>query len=437
MERIKALGARLASWEYTPLCLLLLVVLVLHISTVTQVTGTIFDEGYYVPAARSILEGNGTEVVEHPPLGQLLIPLGMLVFGDNPLGWRFTSVVFGLASLVLFYLICRQLKISQKVTFLATFILSLESLSFSLSSIAMLDVFSLAFMLASFWAYLKKRNVITGLFIGLAALTKLVGVLALLVILLHWFFTSRRDIRRIVTIAVVSLTSFLALWPLFDFAIWREFLNPIDQIRTVLAYTRNITFPLYAASPSGIPPSRPWDWIINPAGIESIAYDSIKREWYLQAYLVINPAVWALIVPAMLLALYQAIKRNKAAIFIISWFTGAYLVWIPISLITDRLSYGYYFYPAVGAVCMGIALGIDYLCRHNFRREYLNKASRLIVPVYLLAVIVLFILTCQGNIWLKTACGVLLYAIMRYYLEKMDERQQQKGLAAPAGTGDS
>ena len=33
----------------------------------------------------------------------------MLIFGDNPLGWRFFSVILGAISIVLFYLICRNL----------------------------------------------------------------------------------------------------------------------------------------------------------------------------------------------------------------------------------------------------------------------------------------------------------------------------------------
>src|SRR5437867_3772734 len=70
--------------------------------------GLIFDELYYVNAARRII---GREVpkdepyadapaghdpnAEHPPLAKLIMAGGMLAFGDGPLGWRFGSVVFG------------------------------------------------------------------------------------------------------------------------------------------------------------------------------------------------------------------------------------------------------------------------------------------------------------------------------------------------------
>jgi len=41
-----------------------------------------FDEQHYVPDARSILAGNGTQRLEHPPLAKLFIAAGIAIFGD-------------------------------------------------------------------------------------------------------------------------------------------------------------------------------------------------------------------------------------------------------------------------------------------------------------------------------------------------------------------
>ena len=141
MDKIRLLLPKLTRWEYTPLCLLVLIVLIIHFSTIMQPSALIFDESYYVPAARSIIQGTGTDIIEHPPLGQLLIVSGISLFGDGPLGWRFFSVIFGAVSIVLFYLICRQLKMPRNTSFLATFLFSIENMSFILAGIAMLDVF--------------------------------------------------------------------------------------------------------------------------------------------------------------------------------------------------------------------------------------------------------------------------------------------------------
>ena len=103
VEVLRRLLHRLGKWEYIWLCLLVLVVLVMHFSIITQPAEPIFDEQHYVTDARSILQGHGTLHPEHPPLGKLLIAFGIVIFGDNPFGWRFFSSVFGTIGIVVFY----------------------------------------------------------------------------------------------------------------------------------------------------------------------------------------------------------------------------------------------------------------------------------------------------------------------------------------------
>ncbi len=420
MGKIKLLLLKIAKWEYTPLCLLVLIVLILHLNTIVQPKDLVFDESYYIPAARSIIQGTGTNIIEHPPLSQLLIASGILLFGDSPLGWRFFSLIFGIFSIILFFLTCRQLKISKNTSFLATVLLSIENLSFVLAGIAMLDVYSLTFMLAAFWCYLKGWHVKAGLLIGLAALAKLSGALALLVILLHWLFTSRDNKGKVFIIILVSMASFLILMPLLDFAIWHRLLNPITQMSVMLTCAKSGTFAHYTQSPFGTLPTRPWEWLIHLNSIQLLEYSGMKHEWYIIYHLMISPSIWVLIIPSVLFMAYKAIKRSSIAIFVICWFAGTYLFWIPVSLITDRISYIYYFYPTIGAICIGIALGITRICNVNLKYGNLNKILSLITPMYLLVSLIVFMVLCPGNILLKVTCSIVIYAITRYYLEAKD-----------------
>ncbi len=57
----------------------------------------VFDEVHYVPAARTLLALEGPVNIEHPLLGKALIALGMMIFGDDPLGWRALSTLAGTA----------------------------------------------------------------------------------------------------------------------------------------------------------------------------------------------------------------------------------------------------------------------------------------------------------------------------------------------------
>jgi len=406
MEIVKQLAQRLGNWEYTGLCLLVLVTLALHFSTIMQPNEPVFDEQYYVTDARYILQGEGTWHIEHPPLGKLFIAFGMFLFGDNPFGWRFFSVLFGAICIVLFYLICRQLTMSKESSFFATFLLSLENLSFVQASVAMLDVYSLAFMLLSFWLYLKGRYLLSGVSVGLSALAKLNGALALPVILLHWFFTNRQRPKKFLSSMLSAPASFLLLMPLFDFAIWHKFLNPIEQIETMLRVSGMSTFAQYPSEML----SRPWDWIIRP---EIITY------WVDPHYIgMISPSIWALIIPVVFYIIFRAIKGSSAAIFGLSWFTTTYLIWIPVSLITDRISYIYYFYPTVGAISIGLALGLSQLSDigRTGQTGRLSMVAKLAIPVYLLLHLTAFVILAPVPYWWKVPVGVALYVYARRFL---------------------
>ena len=62
-------------------------------------TDVFFDEVHYVPAARELLAMDSAINKEHPMLGKSLIALGMLIFGDNPLGWRVMPAAYGVLAL--------------------------------------------------------------------------------------------------------------------------------------------------------------------------------------------------------------------------------------------------------------------------------------------------------------------------------------------------
>jgi predicted membrane-bound dolichyl-phosphate-mannose-protein mannosyltransferase len=74
-----------------------------------------------------------------------------------------------------------------------------------------------------------------------------------------------------------------------------------------------------------------------------------------------SPSVFLLIVPSFAYMVYRAIKRDEAGLFGAAWFFSTYILWIPLDLITDRITYPFYFYPTIGAVCLGVGMGISQL----------------------------------------------------------------------------
>ncbi len=385
METLKRLLIRFSKWEYAGLCLLVLVTLVLHFSVIMQPDEPFFDEQHYIPDARLIIDGEGTERPEHPPLGKLFIVAGIKLFGDNPFGWRFFPVILGTMCIVFFYLICRRLNLSKRVSFLATFLIAFETLSFVQASIAMLDVYSLVFALAAFWLYLRGNYVMSGVAVGLSALAKLNGVLVLPVIGLHWFLVGWKRPRRFLLSMLAAPITFIALMPLFDYAIWQKWLNPVTQIERMLKLSSSITNAQYPDAGS-----RPWEWIFTyPEVMEVMPY------WWTPPYTgIISPTIWALIIPVAIYITYKAIKGNTPVLLPFSWFFGTYLIWIPLSLITDRVTYVFYFYHTVGAICIGLAMVLFRLLDIAEARKTgkLRWSIRLGVPFYLLLHLIVFII---------------------------------------------
>ncbi len=376
---MKQIWRRFLGWEYSGLCLLVLMTLVLHFAIIEQPNQLVLDEQHYVKDARYIIENHATQRTEHPPLGKLIITAGILLFGDNPIGWRFFSVIFGTISLVLFYLICRKLNMTKKLSLLASYLLALENLSFVQASVAMLDVFSVTFMLSAFLLYLQDRYEFSAVSVGLSALAKLSGALTLPAIFLHWLFTGRRKPVYSFASLLLVLISFVMLLVLFNYAIERSFSDPIAQIKTMLSLSGSLTF----ANATSDVIARPWDWILHP---------EVMFYWYNPHYIgVISYSLWALIIPTVLYLLYRTIRGNNAAQFGLSWFASTYLLWIPASLLTDRISFVYYFYPTVGAIAIGIALGLNQLMDVlQNRKSAWRWLAMVIIAGYLVAHTVIF-----------------------------------------------
>jgi predicted membrane-bound dolichyl-phosphate-mannose-protein mannosyltransferase len=389
MEIARRIILRLDKWEYTWICLLTLVLLALHFSFIYQPNTPLFDEQHYVPEARAIIQEHKTLHPEHPPLGKLFIASGIVIFGDNPVGWRFFAVICGTASIFLFYLICRQLTIPRAASLLATFLLATENLTFIQSSVAMLDVFSVTFVILAFWLYLKRYYPLAAVAIALAALAKLTGVLALPVIVLHWLIIRRDQPVHFIASMLLAPLSFLLIMPALDFIALRKLLDPISQLKMMLSQSATLKFST-VTHPSL---SRPWEWVLLP---------KIMPYWYQPHYIaLVSFTIWALIIPTVGYMTFKTVKGNSAGTFGLSWFAGTYLPWIPLNLITDRVTFIFYFYPVIGSLCIGLGMGLYQLLGLAQARQKGKLKWGIIIgiAVYLVLHLAIFVVLMPLSTW--------------------------------------
>ncbi len=339
-------------WEHFWFCLLILVTLVMHFCIIANTQEYILDEAHYVSDANRIIENHETERLEHPPLAKLFIVAGIHIFGDNPWGWRFFSIVFGTATLVFFYFLCRRLGMSWMATNLATTLLAFENMTFVHASIAMIDVYYVTFMVASFFFYMKMKYVTSGIMVGLSGLAKLNGALALPVIGVHWIFSHQKRYWWVVLTFLFAVLTFLVLMMPLDLAIVQDtddFEDSYTRTKFMLRQSGTLTF----ESVDHPSESRAWEWLLT--------FKPMPYKWTPNYIGGISPTVWVFIMPTFLFLVWMAIKRDEAGLFGAAWFFGTFLLWIPATFLTDRVTYPYYFYPTIGAICIGLGLFLGWL----------------------------------------------------------------------------
>ena len=368
----------------------------------------IFDETYYVNVARIILKlpqqpnvfpnavpGIDSVNQEHPLLAKLMIALSMSIIGDNGWGWRIPSVIFGLLSIFVLYLLLKKTAKNPLIALMGTLLFSFDTLVFVHSRIATLDIFVLGFMLLGFYWYFSDRMILSALGMSLATLCKISGVYGVLTLgafhLGRELFSRNRKIdwQGLLAVfekyAVVYLGSFILLMTLLDH-FWGGYKNPFDHLSHIYTYTLALRAP-DVRKPNDIW-SYPWEWLIDQVKIHyatvnvSVYTDhNIARTYPSVDFIgAMNPTIVFLTIPAMLYNVYRYYEtRSEFALFMLAWFSMTYLPFIPAAVLGHRIMYIFYFLNTVPAVAASVAgMIVD------------QAPPRVIVVVYIAAVIAAF-----------------------------------------------
>ncbi len=373
------------------LALVLIAALALRLAWLDTPKGAlIFDEAYYVNAARIILgwsvpagaHYSGSPVgldpnSEHPPLGKLLMAGSMLVFGDNGVGERLPSVVAAMIALLALYLLVRAAGETARLGVLAVAIFSLDNLAFVHGRVATLDILVLAPILVGAWLGMKGRWSLAGAVTGIGLLMKLTalyGLLALLVlqavrVALRW--RSSRRIGRAEILPTVALLGWFAVvgvggLGLLD-ARFSSYTSPIDHLRHMVEYGASLTkAPNAPTGGGGAIDSKPWEWVVNDGQINYFRTvvnvktgDTIVSSRPTVDFRgAVNPMLaGGLVVVALTVAAWLAIRRrSQLALWAIVWAGANWLPYVALAILTNRIQYFYYYLPVIPALAVAMAL---------------------------------------------------------------------------------
>jgi len=361
-------------------------------------TGFVFDESYYVKAARKMLAGEAFNN-EHPPLSKVFIMLGISMFGDNPFGWRIFPIIASSMSITLIYVITFLLSRMKLASFYAALLFATDIMAFNIGQICILDAPSMLFVLAGTILVLRKRFNFGGLFFGLASLCKLsvvftsAGAVIFIVIanLLDSrhsfdFFTKQASfLARVILIAFV--TFLIGLW-VYDTAYGVFSGDPLAHLAYIYRYHDSLKY----QNPQEV--ILPLEWI-NPIDrfspipyhvttVREVLGSGVLRECHPIAYYgLYTPLWWStwIIVPVSLTETIRKVRKSKDSrtdLFAFLWIIVNFLPYVLLGYFMQRWVYPFYFYLALPGIYIGLAY---YLAK--------SKASQ----------VLLILLTCAQLLW--------------------------------------
>lgn len=192
--------------------------LALHLWRLSIPPQYVFDEIYYVPAARALIANQRDPNWVHPPLGKGEIAASISLFGDRPFAWRLPSVIAAAFAVGFFYLLALDLFQSQFLAFYAGLLYLMDGLSFVQARLATLDMIGVGFLLPSLYFFRKEKYPLCSLFFALSLSCKWTALFALPVFLFSKIPLNRNALRTLTLhVLLPSIFIYLLIFRLLTF----------------------------------------------------------------------------------------------------------------------------------------------------------------------------------------------------------------------------
>ncbi|HXG31215.1 MAG TPA: phospholipid carrier-dependent glycosyltransferase [Thermodesulfobacteriota bacterium] len=373
-----------------------------------------FDEIYFAFTAEEMAKGNraGWEMGHsapkgfayewtHPPLGKELSAIGILIFGDNPFGWRFFQALFGGLGTLIMYLLGKELFESRRIGLLSAFLFTFESFFFVLSRIAMVDIFLTVFiLLASLYLvrYARTRRraflLVSGLFCGAAMSVKwngvyatdFLGALAFLLALYHGFRSPGQKKGSLLLLGLKTIPLMFLAFVLIPLTVYVMSYIPFFLHGNSISDFIHLQEGMYGYH-KGLNATHPysspwWKWplLLRPVYLYLKDYGTLEA----RIYAIGNPFIWWTGCAFFVLGLVEVIRKELPALTFAVLSVLAY--WLPWVVSPRKLSFLYHFLPSLPFILLIIAYFLDSFWKSRYGRVlvvvYLVIASGMFVYFY-------------------------------------------------------
>ncbi|MCD9025986.1 phospholipid carrier-dependent glycosyltransferase [Cohnella silvisoli] len=354
--------------------------------------GMYFDEIYHGRTAYEFIQMMEPYENTHPPLGKVILAIGVKMFDMTPYGWRFMAGVFGTLMVPIFYWAARGMFERTRYAFIATLLLVLEGFHLVHSRMANVDIIGVTFTIIMFYAMHRYGEIawrgggfrrsfgylaLSGLFFGAAAAVKWnylyggAGLAGLLVFALARRWREARGNgdydygRRLVLTLMACLILFIAVPVGVYTASYAPYLKATkaeDSYKDLWQYQKN----MYHYH-KGVKEKHPYSskWYTWPLMIRPVWYyggkDLVKGD--AQSIAAIgNPLIWWGGLLAMLASWWLGWRRRDRIVLTLA---VAYLsFYVPWMIAPRSITFLYHYFPMVPLLILSIVWMLRWIEEH-------------------------------------------------------------------------
>lgn len=404
-----------------------------HVSyQANYMNGTYFDEIYHARTAYEHLEGLKAYENTHPPLGKLLIAMGIKLFGLSPFGWRIVGTLFGVAMIPLLYLFALRLFRRTGYAVAAALLLAAEFMHFTQTRIATIDVYGVFFIMLMFYFMYRyysmsfyqdtlRKTLVplfwAGLFFGIGVASKWIviyggaGLAVMLAIVLFERYKQyaaakralagnvkqkaeaeayRRVVRAFPRYTILTLASCLIFFVLIPLVIYALSYIPVLSVEgdnytlTRLVDYQKHMFEYHSQLVATHPySSQWWEWPLMKRPVWYYSGKNLADPTDISAISAFgNPLIWWTGLFAVIGALYMSLKRKDKKMYVV-WiaYLSQYLPW----MLVPRLTFIYHYFAMVPFMILAIVYMFKLIEEKRPERRWVRY-------VYIGAAVLLFIL---------------------------------------------
>lgn len=361
-----------------------------------------FDEIYHGRTAYEHINNIYPYEITHPPLGKLIITIGIRTFGMTPFGWRFMGTLFGILMLPFLYIFLKNIFGKTIIASCGTVIFAFDFMHYVQTRIATIDTYGVFFIILMYFFMYRyitqdyetpfRKSILplflTGLSFGLGCASKWTAVYAgaglALLLLVHLIFRAKYHSRcesssegpaHTIKTLLISVLFFVLIpgiiyclsyipyglargMTISDGMLWNSEYYKIIWDNQLYMY--NYHSNLVATHSYS---STWWMWILDIRPILYYLNTSLGNDLRSAFASFGNPILWWGGFLAMLAMVYRLIKyRDGIALFILIGYLSQLLPWV----LVTRVVFIYHYFPST----IFLVLAVSHILNTIYTRQY-------------------------------------------------------------------